>query len=334
LAAQYLTHDEIEDSLPIPKSYGKYDFPLIIQDKIFAKDGRLIFDDAGHSNLFGDVVLVNGKPWPVMQVERRKYRFRVLNASISRGYRLALSSGDPFTIIAHDGGLAPKPMSVSSFRIGMAERYEIVIDFAKRKVGDRVILKNLGVPSTADFDSTRNVMRFDVVSDATDTTDNEIPTDLNPNQAIMGLQPSEAVRTRKWVLERKDGLWTINGKIWDPERSDADVGLNDVEIWELTNKSGGWFHPLHIHLIDFKILDRNGKPPFAYERGPKDTVYIGENETVRVIARFRPNQGKYMMHCHNLVHEDHDMMTNFDVGPTGVDPSTIAPAKPLPAPPL
>jgi spore coat protein A, manganese oxidase len=133
---------------------------------------------------------------------------------------------------------------------------------------------------------------------------------------------------------REDGLWTINGKIWDPERSDADVGLNDVEIWELTNKSGGWFHPLHIHLIDFKILDRNGKPPFAYERGPKDTVYIGENETVRVIARFRPNQGKYMMHCHNLVHEDHDMMTNFDVGPTGVNPSTIAPAKPLPSPPL
>ena len=90
-----------------------------------------------------------------------------------------------------------------------------------------------------------------------------------------------------------------------------------LEIWEIKNPSGGWFHPLHIQLVDFKILDRNGKPPFAYERGPKDVVYVGENETVRVImalrgphnpisdaheAEYGPRTGRYMMHCHNLVH--------------------------------
>jgi FtsP/CotA-like multicopper oxidase with cupredoxin domain len=91
---------------------------------------------------------------------------------------------------------------------------------------------------------------------------------------------------------------------------------------------------VHTHLIDFKILDRNGNPPKPYERGPKDVAYVGEHESVRVIARFGPRVGKYMMHCHNLVHEDHDMMTHFEVGTGGPDPSLTAPAMPLPAPPL
>ena len=94
----------------------------------------------------------------------------------------------------------------------------------------------------------------------------------------------------------------------------AQVGFNTVEEWEFENKSGGWFHPMHIHLIDFKILSRNGKAPFPYEAGPKDTVYVGEGEKVKVLMRFGPHQGRYMVHCHNLPHEDHDMMTQFRVG--------------------
>ncbi len=94
----------------------------------------------------------------------------------------------------------------------------------------------------------------------------------------------------------------------------ANPKLNATEIWEIANPSGGWFHPLHLHLIDFKILSRNGRPPFDYERGPKDDVYVGEGETVRVIMKFGPHRGRYMVHCHNLVHEDHDMMAQFAVG--------------------
>lgn len=335
-AAQYHTSDDLEDSLPIPKGYwngrpGHYDVPLMIRDAIFATSGELIYDDESESNLMGDVILVNGAPWPVMKVERRKYRFRILNASLSRGYRLALSSGDPMTIIGHDGGLAPAPVEVGSFRTGPAERYEVVIDFARRKVGERVVLRNLGVPNSREFASTQRIMRFDVISDATDTANNSIPSVLNPGEgpySPMNLQTSEAVRTRRWVFRRKNGLWTINGRTWDPARSDASVGLDDVEVWQFENRGGGWNHPVHVHLIDFRILDRNGKPPFAWERGPKDTAYVGENETVRVIARFGPRRGKYMMHCHNLVHEDHDMMTHFDVGPSGVDPATIDPPRP------
>ena len=157
LAAQYHLHDDHELSLPIP--HGRYDVPLTIQDKIFSRSGDFIFDDEGHSSIFGDVILVNGRPWPKMKVERRKYRFRILNASVSRSYRLALSTGDPMTIIGHDGGLAPAPVDVGSFRHGMAERYEVVIDFAKYKIGQKVTLKNLSNPNNVDFASTRNIMR-------------------------------------------------------------------------------------------------------------------------------------------------------------------------------
>ena len=129
----------------------------------------------------------------------------------------------------------------------------------------------------------------------------------------------------------------MNGQIWDDVVNSGfklvlgNPGLGDVEIWELRNRSGGWFHPIHIHLIDFRILDRNGRPPLAHEIGPKDTAYVGENETVRVIARYGPQIGRYMMHCHNLVHEDHDMMLQFEVGQGGPDPITTDPAKPLSA---
>ena len=344
LAAQYHLHDDHELSLPIP--HGRYDVPLTIQDKIFSRSGDFIFDDEGHSSIFGDVILVNGRPWPVMKVERRKYRFRILNASVSRSYRLALSTGDPMTIIGHDGGLAPAPVDVGSFRHGMAERYEVIIDFARYKIGQKITLKNLSNPNNVDFDSTRNVMQFEVASEAASTRNNSIPDVLNPgtdeSQNPMPLKESDATGAAKLQVIRKNGQWTVNGKTWeDVIASDykftvANPKLNEVQIWELENPSGGWFHPLHIHLIDFKILDRNVKPPFPWERGPKDVAYLGENEKVRVLVRFGPNEGRYMVHCHNLVHEDHDMMIQFNVGKVYSnnaddpnDPRLAAPAKPI-----
>ncbi|HKH11464.1 MAG TPA: multicopper oxidase family protein [Rubrobacter sp.] len=334
LAAQYHLHDEQELSLPIP--HGKYDVPLTIKDAIFGTDGQLIFDDGssrgGHDSLMGDVVLANGAPWPVMKVERRKYRFRILNASISRGYDLALSSGEPLSIIGHDGGLAPAPVDVDHFRIGMAERYEVVIDFSKYRVGQSVELRNLGLENTIDFAATDKVMRFDVVSEARDKTNNAVPEVLNPGnypRNPMRLKESQMAGVHRLELGRTNGMWTINDGIWDPKRVDERCELDEIEVWEIENKSGGWFHPLHIHLIDFRILSRNGRAPFPWEQGPKDVAYVGEGETVRVLGQFGPNKGKYMVHCHNLVHEDHDMMMQFEVGTGGPDPVTSAPPKPI-----
>jgi FtsP/CotA-like multicopper oxidase with cupredoxin domain len=317
---------------------------MILKDAMFAKDGSLLYADNSHSGLYGDVILVNGKPWPAMRVERRKYRFRVLNASISRSYRLQLSTGEPMTVIATDGGLMPGPQNVGDFRIGMAERYEVVIDFSKYKIGQRVVLRNLQPPNNINFPNTDKVMAFDVVSDATSLDGNAVPDLLNPNQEVMGLTAADAVRTRDFRFERSPDpavkAWTINGTTWENViQSDykfcvADIGYDDVEIWRLFNKSGGWFHPVHIHLVDFQVLDRNGKPPFAYEKGPKDVVYVGEGESVRVLMRFTNQRGRYMMHCHNLVHEDHDMMTQFEVGSGGDDPILADAARSGPAPAL
>jgi spore coat protein A, manganese oxidase len=321
LVGQYHMFDALEQSLPIP--HGDYDVPLIIGDAMFNKDGSLLFTLEDDSGLWGDVILVNGRPWPVMQVERRKYRFRILGAGISRSWNFALDTGDPMAIIATDGGLMPAPQFVKSFRAASAERYEVIIDFAKYPIGKRVILQNKSNKNNRDYTHTNKIMAFDVVSEATDLSNNEIPAVLNPNDPTMALQPSQAVRTRKFNFERKHGEWTINGYTWkDVERSNyaftlANPKRGDVEIWEFRNTSGGWFHPVHVHLIDFKILDRNGKPPMPHELGPKDVAYVGENEVVRVIAKF-DGLGKYMIHCHNLIHEDHDMMGQFEV----VDPAS------------
>jgi FtsP/CotA-like multicopper oxidase with cupredoxin domain len=354
LAAQYHLHDDVEMSLGIPR--GSYDVPMILKDALFAKDGSLIYEDNSESGLYGDVVLVNGTPWPSMKVERRKYRFRILNASISRSFRLQLSTGEPLTVVATDGGLMPGPQPVGDLRIGMAERYEVVIDFAKYKLGQRVVLKNLLPPNNINFPNVDKVMAFDVVAEPTSLDGNDVPSELNPNTAVMGLTEKDAVREREFVFERGGGggggrsggggggkggdqaAWTINGMTWkdvidsDYKFACANPGYDDVEIWKLTNKGGGWFHPVHIHLVDFKVLDRNGKAPFDFEKGPKDVVYVGEGESVRVMMKFTNQRGYYMMHCHNLVHEDHDMMTQFCVGDHGDDPILADPARPCPAP--
>jgi FtsP/CotA-like multicopper oxidase with cupredoxin domain len=324
MAAMYQLHDALERSLALPA--GVYDVPLIFKDAMFAADGSLIFDDRDHSGLFGDVILVNGKPWPAMPVEQRKYRFRMLNASVSRSYRLRLSTGEPFTMIAGDSGFGPVPQAVADFRLGMAERYEMVIDFSQYRIGQRVVLQNLQPKNNIEFANTDKIMAFDIVAPPSTLDGNTIPEQLN------------AVATRSFEFIRKHGQWTINGHTWaDVIASgftllEAHPGADDVEIWQFKNDSGGWFHPVHIHLIDFKVLDRNGRPPFDYEKAPKDVVYLGENETVRMIGRFDRQVGRYMMHCHNLVHEDHDMMVQFEVGTGGHDPITADPARNGPAP--
>ena len=344
LAAQYHMHDLDEERL-LPQR--EFDVSMTVRDALFRSDGELAYDDSSESQLDGDVILVNGRPWPVMPVKRRVYRFRILNASLSRSYRFALDTGDPVTVVATDGGLLPTAQQVSSWRHGAAERYEVLVDFRPYPPGRRVVLRNLSTDNNVDFDHTDVVMAFDVTDAEFDPSDatNRIPGRLVDSD-VMRLRDSMATRTRHLRFRRQHGQWTIDGRTWEDvinsnfQQLIADPGLEDVEIWELENKSGGWFHPVHIHLIDFQILSRDGHPPFPYELGPKDTVYIGEGETVRLIMRFGPHRGRYMVHCHNLVHEDHDMMHQFAVGwkpgqPDPNDPILAAPAKVdnLPRPP-
>jgi FtsP/CotA-like multicopper oxidase with cupredoxin domain len=319
LYAQYQMHDQAESEL-LPQ--GEFDVPLTVVDVMFAANGKLAYDDNTHSGLWGDVITVNGRVWPVMQVKRRVYRFRVLNASISRSYRFALDNGDPVTMVATDGGLMPRSQEVGQWRHGNAERYEILVDFRKYRPGQRVVLQNLSNENNRDYDNTDKVMAFDVTDEPFSKRDgswNRIP-DLLVNSEVMRLREADATRVRHLRVQRTLDTWSINGKTWEDVISSqfeallATPRLNATEVWEIENRSGGWFHPVHIHLVDFRILSRNGRAPFEWERGPKDVVYVGENETVRVIMKFEHHRGRYMVHCHNLAHEDHDMMGQFAVG--------------------
>jgi spore coat protein A, manganese oxidase len=330
LAAQYHVLDHAEDKLHLPR--GRYDQPLIINDVAFTAAGQLLIDDRSHSGILGDVILVNGRPWPVMQVEPRKYRFRVLDASIARGYRLRLSDGGPMIVIGTDGGLMPAPQTVTEVKIGMAERYDVVIDFQRYR-GRRVELRNAGVPNAIDYDNTDKIMAFQVGTTVRDPSNNDVPDVLNPAVPAMLVDPARATARRKLVFERQNGEWVVSGHTWEDvvdsgfTKVIGNPTLGAVEIWELENKGGGWFHPIHIHLVDFRVLDRNGRPPPAQEKGAKDVVYLGENEKIRLVMQFHGHEGRYMIHCHNTTHEDNDMMVQMLVGryDPAHDPITGAP---------
>jgi spore coat protein A len=346
LAAFYTLTDQFERA-QLPQ--GEYDVPLMVSDAVFRADGSLAFDDHSHQFLMGDVILVNGVAWPTMRVKPRVYRFRVLDASISRSYRFTLSTKDPVYVVGTDAGLVPNVPAVSSWRQGPAERYEVLIDFRKYRVGQSIELLNLSNKNNIDFDNTGKVMRFEVVADSGPATPYSIPTKLEdgpvPNAAFgaihpLKLTPDMAKAKREMRIERQGGEWVLNGTTWvDVEKSGftklfANPQPFDVEQWTLVNNGGGWFHPMHIHLVDCKIIGRNtnGGKPFPWEAGPKDVFYVGENESVTLLMQFDPGDpvrggGRYMIHCHNTVHEDHDMMIQYSVGDLRKnDPITSDPA--------
>ncbi|HEY9640026.1 MAG TPA: multicopper oxidase domain-containing protein [Coleofasciculaceae cyanobacterium] len=316
---------------------GDYEIPMIIQDKRFNPEGRLIFNDNAQRGTYGDVMLVNGVPWPRLEVSNRKYRFRILNGGTSRVLRLGVqvqhdTKVEPLDLIvvASDAGLLSEPIYTKTLQLGVAERYEVIIDFSKY-AGKEVFLVNPILPSNGDGDlRTTRILCFQVGSGTQDNP--PLPQRLGVLTPIDTLRAEVKGPTRTFRFDRNGNRWVINGNVWDVNRIDARVDPCATEIWRFVNGGGGWVHPVHVHLGHFRLLSRNRALLQPYEQGMKDTFYVGEFETVEMIGRFGPHEGKYMMHCHNLVHEDHDMMTQFEVGHQGCDPCS-APAKPLPAPP-
>ncbi len=230
---------------------------------------------------------------------------------------------------ATDGGLMPVTQSTLRYRHSGAERYEFLVDFSKFRVGRRIEMRDLSNPNNRDHDHTDKIMAFDVVADFPDApgsrTVSSIPSSFRPATEVMGLVKTKDTERRRIRVERQSGEWTLNGETWEDVISSgskkvlADPDLGATEVWTFENKSGGWYHPMHTHMVDFRILSRHGKAPFADERGPKDTVYVGENESVELIMRLGPHRGRYMVHCHNLAHEDHDLMHQFSVGLKDID---------------
>lgn len=237
----------------------------------------------------------------------------MLNGSNSRQYRLALSNGASFKVLGMEGGLLPAPVTVTNITLAPAERADIVIDFSGINVGSNVTLRNTLVGSTSTL---YNLMRFNVTTTATDTS--VVPSTLRPFTA---LNPADAVTTRTFTLGgggmMGGGTWTINGAAFNPNTVIASPRLNTTEIWQFNNSGGmmGMNHPMHIHDVMFQILDINGAAPPATHQGWKDTVNVPSGGSARVIMKFTDYTGKYVLHCHNLEHEDNSMMARFDVVP-------------------
>jgi MYXO-CTERM domain-containing protein len=324
LAGVYNLRDDQADGLGLPS--GEHDIPLVIQDRSFNPDGTLQYPEMWMEHFFGNTVLVNGRVWPYLEVDRGKYRFRVVNGSNARFYRLALSNDSAFEVIATDTGLLAAPVTVSSLLVGPGERAEIVIDFAGYDAGTRVRLVNSApapFPGSAGEGVVPNVMQFRIGAGAGHT--DPLPEAL---VEVGSLDPADAAAERDFELARVDdecggGRWLINGKEWDEVSEQPQLGT--VEVWRFVNRSG-FSHPMHMHLVSFRVLDRQefavldgeiqpiGDPvaPPPEEDGWKDTVLVAPNQMVRVIARFEDFAGRFAYHCHMLEHEDHMMMRQFE----------------------
>jgi bilirubin oxidase len=259
-------------------------------------------------------------PWPFMNVQPRKYRFRILNTAVSRNFDLffvkstATGTRLPFKVIASDAGLLQNAVQVQHVRTAVAERWEIVMDFSTY-AGQTILLRNDqqagGIGTDDEYDNTDKVMQFKVsASPVSDTS--TVPQNLR----TVPFPPASSGIDHEFRFHRSNGQWQINdvGFADEANRILANVPRGKVEIWKLVNKSGGWTHPIHVHLVDFRILQRTGRGVEAYESaGLKDVVWLGKNEEVLVEAHYAPWNGVYMFHCHNLIHEDHDMMAAFNV---------------------
>jgi len=312
LAGFYLIRDEEEDRLPLPR--GDREAPLLICDRSFEADGSFrypaLLDGPGVSKeyaggVLGDVILVNGAPWPRMGVANVKYRFRILNASNARRYELALDpmppGGAAFVQIGSDGGLLSAPVTHRSIRIVPAERFDVIIDFSQFKPGTSVTLLN-----QAGSGSAARIMRFDINRSARD--DSGVPTELS-KMTWPDRSPAVVTREFDFSYQRLGCGWTINGKAFDPARMDARPRLGATEIWRLKTD---FSHPLHLHLVHFKVLSHSGRPT-PNDSGWKDTIDLGPGQGATILATFAGYRGRYVFHCHNLEHEDMGMMANFEV---------------------
>jgi spore coat protein A len=321
----YILRDAYEDALNLPS--GKYEIPLALYDRSFDQNGQLYYPVSGNPKspwipeYFGDVILANGKMFPYLDAEPRKYRFRVLNASNGRFLHLSLSNGQKFHQIGTDQGLLPAPVEMQYLQIAPGERADVVLDFNGHG-GEQIVLKN---------DAAFTVMQIRVQRQGTPDT-SSLPSQL---RAVEKVPESAAIQNRMLTLGEIDDMaqqpmtMLLNNAHWDMPITE-NPRLDSVEIWNLINLTDD-SHPIHLHAVRFQILDRRrfepfdyytqGKlrftgpvvPPSANEAGWKDTVRADPGMVTRIITKFEGYKGRYVWHCHILEHEDNEMMRPYEI---------------------
>ena len=369
LSGFYLLFDDLDsnnENDPNPDAFrlpsGEYDIPLIFHDVQFDQNGQVIFDffaagelpgvtekgpdDTSPSTLFkgtdnvtlfgmiGDKITVNRIIQPFLEVEARKYRFRLLNGGPSRFYdfwlRLERADGTvvdnhpglKFFIVSNDGNLLPEPIEAEHVEVWVANRYDVIVDFSAFQPGDRVYLVNRmemrrdgAGPTGVRLDEGDLAMRFDVMPAAQEDP-SRIPDFM---RELPDINMDEVRRERLWVFDYDNGLWTVNGKLMDANRIDANIEQGSAEIWTIRNAGNTWAHPIHTHFEEFQILEINGRPvkDGDLKRSRKDIIELGPNMEVKFFGRWRDFFGTHVMHCHNVVHEDHEMMIQWRIVPPG-----------------
>ncbi|KAA0258822.1 copper oxidase [Deferribacter autotrophicus] len=309
LGGLFILDDEVSENLNIPNEYGIDDIPIIIQDKRFLNDGRLVYLTSMRDIMFGmlgNTVLVNGAIEPKKTVPRGIVRFRLLNASNARSYLLKFDKQIPIFLIATDGGFIEKPIEINKIFLSPGERIEILADFSSINEGDIVSLE----------DGNYKFLKFKIGKKGKNY---EIPPRLaNFNK----ITKDESFKTRDFVLSGLGHMVNINGKQFDINRIDEIVEIGTTEIWRVSanmgmhrmmiNNNGRNYviHNFHAHGVLFQVLSRNGKPPALHERGWKDTIALRDGDTVELIMKFK-KKGIFMYHCHILEHEDNGMMGQF-----------------------
>jgi FtsP/CotA-like multicopper oxidase with cupredoxin domain len=332
--------------LRLPK-FPEYDIPLVLADKLIdPTTGLVAFDTFNNAGLLGNTFLVNGTIQPFFAVDQRRYRFRVLDGGPSRFYQVFLTNPDnlsqsiPLWVISNDGNLLPRPIQTTSFRLGVAERGDLIVDFKKiadRFGATRIILENRLEQINGQGPTGRilpagkgdALMEFQI--------GNLVPDDsFDPEPVSFPNVPATATDsvfgpislpdigkltpriTREFEFDQQDGQWVVNDKFMDCTVFRFKFQKDTTERW-IVRGGSGWSHPVHLHFEEFRILSRNGKAvrPGNVEFSRKDVVELNGDDEVELLMRMRDMEGGYPFHCHNTVHEDHQMMMLFQIADTG-----------------
>lgn len=348
LASLFLVEDDEERALQkaLDLRLGVSDIPLVIQDKRFDARGMLVYapaDDEWFGGFVGETVLANLTPQPYFDAATRVYRFRLLNGSNARLYRLSFVQAGKaldFHLIGSDGGLLERAYRVKEAFLSPGERADVLLDLSKAQVGSSVLLKSLAFDPmhleaaggghaghAMPMQGPMEGMEMDILTINVRTAvrfERKIPGRLSRLPALK----ASGAKDRVFTLEEKNMQWRINGLAFDMRATPVTVNRNTVEVWEIRNARQSMPHPMHVHGFQFRVLERRGSPEqqrglaldaqgrCASDTGWKDTVLVWPGETVRIgidfTHKFSGDQ-IYLFHCHNLEHEDRGMMLNYRV---------------------
>ena len=338
-------------------SFPNYDIPMMFADRCFdSSTGDLVFDTFNIDGILGDKFMVNGAIQPVLHVSPRRYRFRWINTGPSRFLQLYLTdlasptTLQPFYQISNDGNLLQHPIQVPAVAMGVAERADVIIDF-RQYAGKTIYIENRlnqpngqGGPTGSVVSAGQGFLMLKIVVDGPTVTDNSVDPSTNPTFYVLPSVSGTPRVTRSFNFDQgRNGQWTVNGYLFDCSTTRFTVQQNTMEQWNFQN-GWNWSHPIHVHMEEHQVTA--GAPGLYgsstddssnYSRwgsqycwsgcssnastgvnlSRKDTVRLTPKSNASIRMRFRDWQGRYVIHCHNVIHEDHAMMVRFDVGPTG-----------------